>query len=136
MTTTIDELWREAVKAAQLHGFRPIAGCCDGAAENEKFTKRICTHSSNDRGFKDYYIDMDTGDRIFIMQCQTHLLKKLRNNIWKSGHGKGQTRVMLHFDKASGKWQTIQWATLLALYEEDIKRFPTLAKLLSHDHLV
>jgi hypothetical protein len=134
--TTIDELWREAVKAAQLHGFRPIAGCCDGAAENEKFTKRICTHSSNDRGFKDYYIDMDTGDRIFIMQCQTHLLKKLRNNIWKSGHGKGQTRVMLHFDKASGKWQTIQWATLLALYEEDIKRFPTLAKLLSHDHLV
>jgi hypothetical protein len=41
----IHDLWRGSVKFAHEHGWVPIAGCCDGASENEKFIRRSADRS-------------------------------------------------------------------------------------------
>lgn len=48
--------------------------------QNEKFVKEICTESSPDTedGFHDHYIDSDSGRPIYMISCQTHLLKKCK----------------------------------------------------------
>jgi len=68
----ISELWSEAVEHCHNHLLRPICGVCDGASENEKWSRQICGANGH------YYIHPDTGEPIFIISCQTHLLKKLR----------------------------------------------------------
>jgi hypothetical protein len=135
-SSDLHDLWRGAVEHATEHGYEVCAGCCDGAPENEKFVKAICTHSSNGAGFRDHYIDADTGEPVFFLTCQTHLLKKLRNNMYRSGRAtKDHTRLLNHFDRSVGKWQYIEWQTLQNLYKEDRKRFPILTRL-TKDHLV
>lgn len=98
--------------------------------------------------------------QIYMHQCQTHELKKLRNQMWRSGTEKQHTQRMCHRSKVrlysppthrvcchcliclvaaqsqrSNKWTVIEWATLQALFDEDNERFPIL-NFLSHDHLV
>lgn len=69
-STILHPLWRQAVRAAQGIGLRPVAGCCDGASENEKLIKELTT---SDQG--DHYVDAASGDKIFMMSCQTHLVR-------------------------------------------------------------
>lgn len=74
-TTLLLGLWREAVRFAQeVGGLAPVYGVCDGASENEKMTKALCTHSSNPFGVKDHYIDPFSNRKVFMGQCQTHLV--------------------------------------------------------------
>jgi hypothetical protein len=130
------ELWHGAISLATAHGLEPICGCCDGASCNERFIKDICTHSSNGHQFKDHYIDFHTRQKMFMMTCQTHLLKKLRNNLFRSGRtAKHHKRHLMHFDRESSTWQLMEWETLRLLHKEDRERFPILTRL-TKDHLV
>eukprot|EP01047_Picozoa_sp_COSAG01_P114617 COSAG01_NODE_43279_length_431_cov_1.048193_1_plen_100_part_01 len=62
---------------------------------------------------------------MFMMTCQTHLLKKLRNNLFRSGRTKKHhKRCLHHFDRKSNTWQIMEWETLKLLYKEDRDRFP------------
>lgn len=54
--------------------------------QNQKFVEEICTHSSTNEGFKDHYIEPDTGRPIFMMSCQTHLLKKCTSTTYHYSH--------------------------------------------------
>ena len=63
-------------------------------------------------------------------------LKKLRNNLWRSGtEGGPNTKTLTMLDEVSKTWQRLEWATLKRLFEEDSARFGVL-NYLSHDHLV
>jgi hypothetical protein len=62
-------------------------------------------------------------------------LKKWRNQLWRSGTKTFHTRTLLRRDPSTGKWQRLEWDTLVKLYEEDRARFPVL-NYLTHDHLV
>ena len=84
----IHELWRGAVAFAMRFNLLPLGGVCDGASENRKFQRELLTSSDNAAGFKCYYIDPDTGCRLYMMTCQSHWLKKLRNQLWRSGKSK------------------------------------------------
>lgn len=72
----LHELWHAAVQHCHLHSLRPVSGVCDGAAENERFTKELCTHSSSgDPDFKDHYFDADTADPVRWHTCCWSVLR-------------------------------------------------------------
>ena len=86
--TNIHILWEESYNALFEVGYEVILSVCDGASENRKFIQRKVKRSSgslSDIGIdmKDHFISALTGEPVFFMTCQTHLLKKLRNNLYR-----------------------------------------------------
>ena len=119
-----------STNVAGLH----LIGCCPGHAENRKFQQLFCTHGAGRR--KTYYVDPYTHHRIYLVSDPSHLIKKLRNNVRRSGSKPWHTQNFKHYDRVARKWRTMRWKTFEVLHNDcnrsgGIKRFARLTE----DHI-
>ena len=59
-----------------------------------------------------------------------HLLKKIRNNLFRSGYEKWHTQKLMCYDEISKCWQRLNWQTIETIYEvQQAQHQPTLQRL-------
>ena len=86
--TNVHLLWEKAYNALFNRGYEVILSVCDGASENRKFIQSKVKRSSGSLqgigiDIKDHFISALTDEPVYFITCQTHLLKKLRNNLYR-----------------------------------------------------
>ncbi|XP_052237193.1 uncharacterized protein LOC127848653 [Dreissena polymorpha] len=94
-------LFWKAIRLLYTYGFKVLYTCMDGAQCNRTFL-HVCL-GDNPASFISsnpcYNFPV-----VFIMDI-SHVLKKIRNNILKSGNSKGSTRLLTLPDKSEIHWQ-------------------------------
>lgn len=121
-------LFWKSVQCLFSFGFKVIYTCMDGAVCNRSFL-HICV--GENKNFDYNFISKSPTtlhDDIFIMDI-SHVLKKIRNNIIKSGHGPKCTRLLTLPDKT-----TIQWQMFIDCFKWDQENALQLHRKLSNDH--
>jgi len=128
--TNVHLLWEKAYNALFNRGYEVILSVCDGASENRKFIQSKVKRSSGSLqgigiDIKDHFISALTDEPVYFITCQTHLLKKLRNNLYRSdvdpkvnpntGRRKN-TRLLRDWNTTDKKWQQMRWSTLQELW--------------------
>ena len=102
-----DMFWR-GVSQLDMYGFQVIMACCDGAACNRKFIRDSSAPGTPGKGLNPF------GQwPIFYISDPTHLIKKMRNNLSKSGYSPSSTRVL------TLNGQSMLWSQIRAVYDRD-----------------
>ena len=136
-TQVIATAWETVMAGMRQNEYVVLCGCCDGASDNRAFLQAKLTHGGHE-ACKTYYIDPITQQRVYFITCQTHLVKKIRNNLYRSGKHSVNTRLLHRFEptalnKATGErtgaWQHLKWSTLRKMYDADIENVQTLHRL-------
>eukprot|EP00117_Sycon_ciliatum_P043741 scpid54974/ scgid5965/ Transposable element P transposase len=84
----INQIFWRGVSKLHDFGLIVIGSICDGAAPNRKFMRE---NSSSTLGVgRNPFGDWP----LFMFSDPTHLVKKLRNNLSRSGHGRGYSRTL------------------------------------------
>ena len=77
----LNHIFWEGVGLLDAHGFNVIVSCCDGAPENRTFmVMNGCTEEVS-KGNNPF-----SKNPLIFLSDLPHLIKKLRNNIYNSGH--------------------------------------------------
>lgn len=110
----LNRVFWQGVELLNSHGFKVLLTCCDGASENRAFmVMNGCseTVSQTNNPFSNF--------PLFFLSDPPHLIKKLRNNIYKSGFKENSsryTRCLLLNSK------NILWEHIYSVYLRDKKR--------------
>ena len=110
----INRLFWLGVSMLHIYGFEVILSCCDGASPNRSFIEI----NTGDSG-KCSCLNPFSGKPIFFFSDPPHLIKKLRNNLYSSGHKAEHpryTRTLLFNDNY------ILWNHIYAVYQREIRR--------------
>ena len=110
----LNHLFWQGVGLLQGYGFTTILSCCDGAAENRAFMMMNGVSEENSKSNNPF-----SHLSLFFMSDPPHLIKKLRNNIYKSGYkemSSRYTRCLLLNSK------TILWDHIYSVYRRDSGR--------------
>jgi hypothetical protein len=118
-------LFWEAVDKLQTFGFKAIYTCMDGAQCNRSFLKynvsNLTTYSSQN--------PCNLDSMIFMMDV-SHVLKKIRNNMLKSGILKSSTRLLKFTSH-----KTVQWQMFIDCFQWDRSNALQLHQKLTNEHL-
>ena len=77
----INRLFWLGVSMLHIYGFKVILSCCDGASPNRSFIE-MNTEDNNECSCSNPF----SGEPIFFFSDPPHLIKKLLNNLYNSGH--------------------------------------------------
>ena len=111
----LNQLFWQGVSMLQAFGFTTILSCCDGASENRKFIKMNTGYNGSMCACFNVFSSMP----LFFMSDAPHLMKKLRNNLNKSGdklESKHYTRKLMKNGKE------IVWKHVVSVYDRDKRR--------------
>lgn len=116
----------DAVDLIERYGFQILYTCMDGAQCNRTFM-HINMHDSPDN-----YVTTSpcSLNNVVLMMDFSHVVKKMRNNIIKSGVQEGCTR---NLTLANG--DTIQWQMFKDAYNWDLENALAIHRKLTHEHL-
>jgi hypothetical protein len=118
-------LFWEAVDRLRRFGFKAVYTCMDGAQSNRTF---MHINTSAEKSFiTNCPCNLDT--MVFLMDSK-HVIKKIRNNILKSGNFKTSTRLLT---LANG--ESIQWQMFVDCYKWDKSNGLQLHRKLTNDHM-
>lgn len=118
-------LFWEAVDKLQMFGFKAIYTCMDGAQCNRSFLK----YNVSDYTTYTCQNPCNLDSMIFMMDF-SHVIKKIRNNILKSGILNSSTRLLT---LPSSK--TIQWQMFIDCFHWDRSNALQLHRKLTNEHL-
>ena len=107
----IDKLFWKGVNSLDEYGFQVLMVCCDGASANRKFME-MNMKSNNEP----IVVNPLTHKPIFFMSDPTHLIKKLRNNLLKSGRHPACKRLLKF------KGELLLWKHMRDVYDRDTRR--------------
>ena len=113
-STQLNRLLWLGVSMLHIYGFDVIISCCDGASSNRSFIEMNTGDSCKCSCHNPF-----TGKPIFFFSDPPHLIKKLRNNLYSSGHKwehARYTRMLLL------KENYILWNHVYAVYQQESKR--------------
>lgn len=119
-------LFWEAVDKLQMFGFTTVYTCLDGAQSNRSFLK---IHTGPNPTSYRCQSPCTFLDMIFMMDY-SHVIKKIRNNIIKSGISKHCTRNLI---LDSGR--TVQWQMFVDCYQWDKSNALQLHRKLTNEHI-
>ena len=110
----LNRIFWMGVSMLHIFGFEIMFCCCDGASSNRSFILLNIDDTS-----KSFCINVFSGRRIFFFSDPPHLIKKLRNNIHKSGFKENSRRYTrtLFLDE-----QYILWDHIYSVYRREIRR--------------
>jgi hypothetical protein len=118
-------LFWEAVDRLSQFGFKAVYTCMDGAQSNRTF---MHINTSAEKNFT-CNCPCTFGQMIFIMDCK-HVIKKIRNNVLKSGIFKTSTRLLTLPNSDS-----VQWQMFTDCYKWDKLNAFQLHRKLTNDHI-
>lgn len=110
----INRVFWLGVSMLHSHNFEVILACCDGASPNRSFVTMNTTNETHSKGFNPF-----SGYPIFFFSDPPHLIKKLRNNLYKSGF-KEQNKRFTRTMRRNGKY--ILWDHIVAVFNREKKR--------------
>ncbi|KAL9978118.1 hypothetical protein ACROYT_G015603 [Oculina patagonica] len=110
----INRVFWLGVSMLHSHNFEVILACCDGASPNRSFVTMNTTNETHSKGFNPF-----SGYPIFFFSDPPHLIKKLRNNLYKSGF-KEQNKRFTRTMRRNGKY--ILWDHIVAVFNGEKKR--------------
>lgn len=109
----IDEMFWDGVRELYKRGFHVALACGDGAAINRKFFQE---YANADGVVSSSTTNPYTMDPIFFISDPTHIVKKLRNNLHKSGTGEQSKRYFIY------KNEPMVWEQIKAVFTRDSNR--------------
>ena len=109
----IDKMFWAGVRELYVRGFHVLVACGDGASSNRKFFQD-CSDADGEIPYKT--TNPYTDQPIFFLSDPTHLIKKLRNNLSKSGTHSSSTRYLTHYG------EPIVWDQIRAVFLRDSER--------------
>ncbi|XP_053381363.1 uncharacterized protein LOC128549115 [Mercenaria mercenaria] len=98
----IHTLFWDAVAALSMYGFSVIYTSMDGAQSNRTFQNM---NIGKDPQTMTAQCPEDPDNSVVLMMDVSHVIKKVRNNVIKSGISKGCTRNLILPDDSSIQWQ-------------------------------
>ena len=110
----LNRLFWKGVGLLHCYGFKVILSCCDGAPENRAFmVMNGCSETVSKT------INPFSNLPLIFMSDPPHLIKKLRNNIYNSGHKENSSRYTrcLMLDS-----KNILWDHIYSVYLRDKRR--------------
>ena len=116
----------EAVDALQMYGFTCTFTCMDGASSNRVFVNINLVDHSNMIVQNPCNLQCN----VVFMMDYSHVAKKIRNNIMKSGTRKGCTRQLCF---ANG--DKVLWEMFIHCYEWDQQNALQVNRFLTHEHI-
>lgn len=119
-------LFWEAVDKLQTFGFNVVYTCMDGAQSNRSFMKYNIGEASTTFTSP---CPCSLGSMIFMMDV-SHVIKKIRNNVLKSGVQKQSTRLL-----TLPSSHTVQWQMFIDCFHWDKSNAFQLHKKLTNEHL-
>ena len=122
-------LFWKAVKILWTYGFRVLYTCMDGAVCNRSLM-HICIGDNSYKCYKFLSPSPCTPDPVIFMMDISHVLKKIRNNVLKSGITSKCTRILTLPNEL-----TVQWQMFIDAYRWDQQNSLQLHRKLSNDHL-
>lgn len=122
-------LFWKAVKFLWTYGFKVLYTCMDGAVCNRSFM-HICVGPNSYTNYKFISPSPCTSQPVIFMMDVSHVLKKIRNNIIKSGILNKCTRILT---LPSGL--TIQWQMFIDCFKWDQQNSLQLHRKLTNEHL-
>jgi hypothetical protein len=122
----LHSIFWDAVDQLQMYGFTCIFTSMDGASSNRSFVNINITDNTNMTVQNPCNFD----ENVIFMMDYSHVVKKIRNNILKSGTKKGCTRNLC---LASG--ENIQWDMFVNCFEWDQNNALQINRYLSHEHI-
>lgn len=123
--TELYPIFWQAVDRLQMYGFKVIYTCMDGAQSNRTFIKyNIGSQKST---FK-CPSPCSLGEMVFMMDV-SHVIKKIRNNLQKSGITRNCTRLL-----TLPSSQTVQWQMFVDCYQWDKRNALQLHQRLTNEH--
>lgn len=110
----LNRLFWLGISILHTYGFEVILCCCDGASSNRSFIEFNTGDSNKCSCFNPF-----SGKEMFFFSDPPHLIKKLRNNLYSSGHKSEHTRYTrtLFF-----KDNYILWNHIYAVYQRESRR--------------
>lgn len=120
--------WR-AVKILWTFGFKVLYTCMDGAVCNRSFM-HICVGGNSYKDYKFISTSPCTSLPVVFMMDVSHVLKKIRNNVIKSGISAKCTRLLTLPNDL-----TVQWQMFIDCYRWDQQNSLQLHRKLSNEHL-
>ena len=120
----------EAVKQLSTYGFRCVYTNMDGAAQNRAFLKMnflSCDAITSKMVAK---VDSNPDEYVIFIMDYSHVIKKIRNNILKSGHATGCTRCLRLPDQTE-----VIWPHWVDAYKHDQRNLVKVHKKLTSDHI-
>ena len=123
-------LFWEAVKFLNMYGFQVLFVSMDGAQTNRDFMKMFFSESSPlAEKFSTKNIWSPAEPEILFIMDYSHVIKRVRNNILKSGSGENTTRTLCYNQNIT--WD--HWVNAFK-WDRETNAFPLHCKL-THDHL-
>ncbi|XP_033729442.1 uncharacterized protein LOC117318583 [Pecten maximus] len=121
--------WK-VVKSLDLYGFTVKYVSLDGAQCNRDFMKMFLNEKTSDTfttmSFPNVF---QPSKKIFIIMDYSHVMKKIRNNLSKSGHSKNHTKLLIKNSKE------ITWEHWYKAYQWEISSNPfKVYQQLTNDH--
>ena len=100
---------------SMLHGFEfeVLLVCCDGASENRKFIRINSGYEGSLCKACNYYSRLP----MFFLSDPPHLVKKLRNNLFKSGDREDGNRYTRKLTRDGT--QFMLWKHIVSVYDRD-----------------
>ena len=122
-------LFWKAVKALWTYGFKVLYTCMDGAVCNWSLM-HICVGENSYKDYKFKSLSPCTSIPVIFMMDISHVLKKIRNNIMKSGISAKCTRTL-----TLPNGLTIQWQMFIDSYRWDQQNSLQIPRKLTNEHL-
>lgn len=123
----INSLFWEAVDHLQMFGFTTVFTCMDGAQSNRSFLHINIDKDSSSMCAKN---PCDLDESVIFMMDYSHAIKKVRNNIIKSGIKKGCTRNLI-----SPTGNAIQWQMWIDCFTWDSSNGVQVHRKLTKEHI-
>lgn len=123
--------WK-AVQHLFTYGFRILYTCMDGAVCNRSFM-HMCVGENLDVKYNFISKSPTTTQRIIFLMDISHVLKKIRNNILKSGINDGNNRFTRNLTLPNGF--PVQWQMFIDAYKWDTQNGLQLNRKLSNEHI-
>ena len=120
-------LFWDVIGALETWGFHVLYTVLDGASTNRAFIKMLFNSSPTEEQMSVY--SPFSGLPIIFLADPSHLFKKMRNNILKSGCEKWHTRLLMF------EGQEIKWKLWRACYEWDKGHGLSIHRKLTNEHL-
>ena len=110
----LNRIFWEGVGLLDAHGFNVIVSCCDGAPENRTFmVMNGCTEDVS-KGNNPF-----SKNPLIFLSDPSHLIKKLRNNVYNRGHKENNPRYTRCLSLES---KDIIWDHIYSVYLRDKQR--------------
>ncbi|XP_078583756.1 uncharacterized protein LOC144866272 [Branchiostoma floridae x Branchiostoma japonicum] len=113
----INRMFWSGVSLLHDFGFHTMLSVCDGASANRTFIRMNCGETGH------MCQNPFSSGPLFFMSDPPHLMKKLRNNLYSSGHERYNTRCLSY----NGKFMI--WKHICSVYDRDRKRPLALTRL-------